>query len=92
MVEIAGFPIKFDFSVEVDLGGEQQFSLGYGPNPEGLLWQVWIAVDHSDGPARSNGGGPRPSVCLRKLFDVSQFLQGFQVSGVDFQRKRCSGT
>lgn len=53
-LELAGLPINFDFSIAVDLGGEQQFSLGTGPNPEGLIGQVWIAVDHSDGPTRGH--------------------------------------
>ena len=42
----------FDQSVVVDLGG---LPVGFGdpsPNPGGLLGQVWIAADHSDGPTR----------------------------------------
>ncbi len=33
-----------------DLGGAQE--IGLGPNPGGLLGQVWLAVDSSDGPFR----------------------------------------
>ncbi|UCG31906.1 MAG: exo-alpha-sialidase, partial [Phycisphaerales bacterium] len=40
-------PIAWDFSTVVSLGGRMSF--GSGPNPGGLLGQVWIAVDHSDG-------------------------------------------
>jgi len=40
--------VSFDQSVVVDLGGEPQ---GWGgPNPGGLLGQVWVATDHSGGP------------------------------------------
>jgi hypothetical protein len=35
-------------TVAVDLGGSLQY--GTGPNPGGLLGQVWLAVDPSDGP------------------------------------------
>ena len=45
-------PAAFDFSVTVDLDGSIGFS--GGPNPGGLLGQVWIAVDHSDGATRGN--------------------------------------
>jgi Dockerin type I domain/BNR/Asp-box repeat len=42
----------FEMIREVGLGGsERKFT---GPNPGGLLGQVWIAVDESDGPARGN--------------------------------------
>ncbi|MEN8163582.1 MAG: sialidase family protein [Acidobacteriota bacterium] len=53
-LEIAGMPMAFDISVEVDLGGEQQFYLLTGPNPEGLVGQVWIAVDRSSGPSHGH--------------------------------------
>ena len=45
-------PPQWDFTTTVNLDG----SMGYsgGPNPGGLLGQVWIAVDHSDGPSRGN--------------------------------------
>ena len=48
----AGQPAQWDFTTTVNLGG----SMGYsgGPNPGGLLGQVWIAVDRSDGPTRGN--------------------------------------
>ena len=45
-------PPSFDQAVAVDLGGILAF--GGGPNPIGLLGQVWVAVDHSDGPSRGD--------------------------------------
>ena len=42
----------FDLSREVNLGGSLGF--GGGPNPAGLLGQVWVAVDHSGGPFHGN--------------------------------------
>jgi hypothetical protein len=36
----------------LNLGGRQDS--GYGPNPVGLLGQVWIAANHSDGPDRGD--------------------------------------
>jgi hypothetical protein len=36
----------------LNLGGRQD--AGYGPNPVGLLGQVWIAANHSDGPDRGD--------------------------------------
>jgi hypothetical protein len=47
----AGTP-SFDFTVQVPLGGS--FSSNTGPNPGGLLAQVWIASDSSSGPMRGN--------------------------------------
>ena len=44
----------FDAYSVVDLGGEQHFNLGSGPNPGGLLGQVWLAVDRSSGPHAGN--------------------------------------
>jgi len=42
--------LSFDQTAVVDLGGDPT---GWtGPNPEGLLGQVWIAADHSDSPSR----------------------------------------
>ncbi|UCG31853.1 MAG: exo-alpha-sialidase, partial [Phycisphaerales bacterium] len=41
-------PPAFDFSTTVSLDGSMSYS--GGPNPGGLLGQVWIAVDHSGGP------------------------------------------
>ncbi|HOC41643.1 MAG TPA: sialidase family protein [Thermoanaerobaculales bacterium] len=40
----------------VDLGGAQGYggSSGSSPNPVGLIGQVWIASDHSDGPNRGD--------------------------------------
>lgn len=40
----------FSQVVQVDLGGFRAASAG--PNPGGLLGQIWIATDHSDGPRR----------------------------------------
>lgn len=42
----------FDQIVTIDLGGPQVFSAP--PNPAGLLGQVWIASDHSDGSNHGN--------------------------------------
>ncbi|RMG21944.1 MAG: exo-alpha-sialidase [Armatimonadetes bacterium] len=36
----------------VNLGGVQRWFSGI--NPDGLLGQVWVAVDHSNGPSRGN--------------------------------------
>ena len=42
----------FDQVTQLDLGGNQvTFS---SPNPDGLLGQLWVAVDHSDGASRGN--------------------------------------
>jgi hypothetical protein len=42
----------FDQVVNFDLGG---YITGHaGPNPGGLLGQLWIASDHSDGPSHGN--------------------------------------
>ena len=43
---------SFDLSTRVDLGGNLLYQAPV--NPLGLLGQPWIAVDHSDGPARGN--------------------------------------
>ena len=43
-----GVTPTFDFGTVVDLGGS--LGIGGGPNPDGLLGQVWVAVDHSGGP------------------------------------------
>ncbi|UCC29230.1 MAG: hypothetical protein JSU86_13625 [Phycisphaerales bacterium] len=44
---------SFESVTEVDLGGTMVAHLGWlTPNPVGLLGQVWIAADHSDGPTR----------------------------------------
>jgi len=45
-------PLGFDFAVDVDMGGSLLYYVFGSPNPAGLLGQVWIAVDHSDGPTR----------------------------------------
>ena len=50
----AAEPPAFDV-LEVDLDGVQGFGgdvPGSSPNPGGLLGQVWIVSDHSDGPSR----------------------------------------
>jgi hypothetical protein len=47
-------PMAFDGAFPVDLGGAQLFAIGFGPNPGGLLGQVWLAADHSNGPSRGN--------------------------------------
>ena len=47
----AGTP-SFDQVTFVDLGG--RIEVGEGPNPGGLLGQVWIAADTSGGPAHGN--------------------------------------
>lgn len=40
-------------TVSVSLGGSLGFFAG-GPNPGGLLGQVWAVTDHTDGPTRGN--------------------------------------
>ncbi|MBW7904148.1 MAG: hypothetical protein LC135_13580 [Phycisphaerae bacterium] len=40
-------------TVAVNLGGALGFFAG-GPNPGGLLGQVWVVTDHSGGPTRGN--------------------------------------
>jgi hypothetical protein len=47
-------PMAFDGAFPVDLGGALRFNIGVGPNPGGLLGQVWIAADHSFGPRRGH--------------------------------------
>jgi hypothetical protein len=47
----AGVTPSFDLSTLVDLGGSLVYYQGLGsPNPEGLLGQVSLAVDRSNGP------------------------------------------
>ncbi len=41
-------PLAFDFAVQVELGGRQVIQVG--PNPGGLLGQLWIAANHAAGP------------------------------------------
>jgi len=50
----ANAPLAFDFATVVDMGGVHVYYLGglSNPNPEGLMGQVWVAVDHSSGPTR----------------------------------------
>lgn len=47
-------PFTFDLTTPVDLGGSLLYFLGYGPNPGGLLGQVWIAADRSTNRTRGN--------------------------------------
>jgi hypothetical protein len=47
----AGVEPTFD-SFVLNLGGRQE--AGSGPNPVGLLGQVWIAANHSNGPDRGH--------------------------------------
>jgi len=47
-------PLVFDGSASLDLGGDLVASIGYGPNPGGLLGQIWIAADHSGGLTDGN--------------------------------------
>ncbi|MGB2984971.1 MAG: sialidase family protein [Phycisphaerae bacterium] len=42
----------FDPPLLLDLGGDIQ--VAWPPNPGGLLGQIWVATDHSDGPTRGN--------------------------------------
>jgi len=47
----SGETVSWDFSRSVSLDGGLAWG---GPNPDGLLGQSWIAVDHSNGPTRGN--------------------------------------
>lgn len=51
-VQNPGAPLAFDGAVQVGLGGALLY--GGGPNPGGLLGQVWVAADHSSGPTAGN--------------------------------------
>jgi hypothetical protein len=42
----------FELATNVNLGGSIQF--GGGPNPGGLMGQVWVATDHSNSQTRGN--------------------------------------
>ncbi|MFK8057986.1 MAG: T9SS type A sorting domain-containing protein [Saprospiraceae bacterium] len=44
--------LEWDFTSPVDLGGS--LSLYDGPNPGGMLGQIWITVDHSGGLTHGN--------------------------------------
>lgn len=44
--------LDWEYSTVVDLKGQQ--ALYAGPNPNGMLGQVWIATDHSDLETRGN--------------------------------------
>lgn len=45
-------PASWDFATEVNLDGLP--AAAEGPNPGGLLGQVWVDVDHSGGPMHGN--------------------------------------
>ncbi len=47
-------PLAFDFSRIVDLGGSHRYYTGVGPNPGGLMGQVWVATDPTEGPGRGH--------------------------------------
>lgn len=47
-----GQPLAFDFAVQMDLGGRQ--TLMDGPNPGGLLGQLWIDSQHGSGPRQGH--------------------------------------
>jgi len=47
-------PVTWDSYVSVDLQGDVAIGQGSGPNPEGLLGQVWIDIDRSNGPNSGN--------------------------------------
>ena len=49
-----GAPLGFDAAYPVVLGGALEYGIDPGPNPGGLLGQVWIAVDHSGGATHGN--------------------------------------
>ena len=49
-VQDPGETPEFEFATQIELGGALQFNIGYGPNPCGLLGQVWAACDDSGGP------------------------------------------
>jgi hypothetical protein len=51
-VDDPGAPLGFDAAYQVALGGALLY--GGGPNPGGLLGQVWVAVDHSGGATAGN--------------------------------------
>lgn len=46
-----GQTVSWDFTTIVDLDG---FISWGGPNPDGILGQTWVAVDHSNGRTRGN--------------------------------------
>ncbi|RJP38449.1 MAG: hypothetical protein C4547_04540 [Phycisphaerales bacterium] len=50
-----GVPPTFPFITNVNLGGTTRSHMGFSsPNPDGLLGQVWIDADYSNGPSRGN--------------------------------------
>ena len=49
----ADLPVVFEQAVLVDLGGIVG-GIGAGPNPAGLLGQLWVATDHSKTSRRGN--------------------------------------
>ena len=46
------FPVNWDFSTPVDLDGN--LSIGGAVNPQGLLGQMWVDVDKSEGVGHGN--------------------------------------
>ena len=44
----------FDQLTQVNFGGRMRYYVWSSPNPGGLLGEVWVACDHSDGPTRGN--------------------------------------
>ncbi len=51
-IQNSALPVAWDYSMSVSLGGSISFQ--GGPNPAGLLGQVWVATDHSGGPTHGN--------------------------------------
>ena len=47
-------PLTFDHAATIYLGGSFVYYPETGPNPAGLLGQVWAATDHSAGPYAGN--------------------------------------
>ena len=47
-----GVTPAFDRTATIALGGPLVFFLGSGPNPGGLLGQLWMTIDRSTGPRR----------------------------------------
>ena len=43
-----------EWATRAFVGGRTRFGGDDSPNPGGLLGQVWVAIDHSDGPTRGN--------------------------------------
>ncbi len=52
-VQDASLAPAFDLAVDISLGGSLRYTVP-GPNPGGLLGQVWVATDHSEGATHGN--------------------------------------